>query len=91
MLIDIGEDHKIEYKSFEDDPQTGINVHHKTPEGKDCVGWVPFKGGAWDKAFEGEIVSWDIQSKDPLTLSPSILCKRCGDHGFIRNNKWVKA
>lgn len=31
-----------------------------------------------------------LLSADPLTISPSLLC-RCGDHGFIENGKWRKA
>ena len=34
---------------------------------------------------------WTVESRDPLTLSPSILCKRCGHHGYIRNGQWVSA
>lgn len=26
-----------------------------------------------------------------LTLSPSLLCGTCGDHGFVRDGKWVPA
>lgn len=33
---------------------------------------------------------WQVESWEPLTLSPSILCS-CGDHGFVREGKWVKA
>lgn len=33
---------------------------------------------------------WKVESWDLLTLSPSVLC-RCGDHGFIRDGKWVPA
>jgi len=33
---------------------------------------------------------WDVQSWDPLTISPSVLCS-CGDHGFIREGRWVRA
>lgn len=33
---------------------------------------------------------WQVGSWDPLTLSPSVLC-HCGDHGWIRDGKWVKA
>lgn len=32
----------------------------------------------------------ELISTDPLTISPSLLC-RCGDHGFIRDGKWVAA
>jgi hypothetical protein len=33
---------------------------------------------------------WQVESWEPLTLSPSILC-HCGDHGFIRDGRWVPA
>ena len=32
-----------------------------------------------------------LVSRDPLHVEPSILCAACGDHGFIRDGKWVKA
>lgn len=32
---------------------------------------------------------WQIESWEPLTLSPSLLC-HCGDHGFIRGGRWVQ-
>lgn len=34
---------------------------------------------------------WRVESWDPLTISPSVLCRVCGDHGFIRDGKWVPA
>lgn len=34
---------------------------------------------------------WTVVQRNPLTLSPSLLCKNCGLHGFIREGKWVKA
>lgn len=34
---------------------------------------------------------WKVEKEDPLTLSPSVLCMRCGDHGFVRDGKWVRA
>ena len=33
---------------------------------------------------------WQVQSWNPLTISPSLLC-HCGDHGFIREGRWVSA
>jgi len=32
---------------------------------------------------------WQIQSTDPLTVTPSILCSGCGTHGFITAGSWV--
>lgn len=38
---------------------------------------------------------WVVESWDPLTLSPSILCSPdkggCGLHGYIRDGQWVPA
>lgn len=32
---------------------------------------------------------WKIERLEPLTLTPSLLCKSCGNHGFVRNGKWI--
>lgn len=32
-----------------------------------------------------------LVSRDPLHVEPSILCPVCGDHGFIREGRWVPA
>lgn len=38
---------------------------------------------------------WTVESWDPLTISPSVLCALekggCGDHGFVRAGQWVTA
>lgn len=34
---------------------------------------------------------WTIEAVEPLTLSPSILCRQHGTHGFVRNGEWVPA
>lgn len=34
---------------------------------------------------------WTLQSRDPITLSPSVHYTCCGVHGFVRNGKWVPA
>jgi hypothetical protein len=89
--IDIGDNHEIVYLNYGGEERVAIDVFHKTKDGKDCAGFVPFRGRAWDACFSGEIAAWDVLSIDPLTLSPSILCRACGDHGFIRDGKWVQA
>lgn len=32
-----------------------------------------------------------VVSRDPLTISPSILCTDCGTHGFVTNGVWGDA
>lgn len=34
---------------------------------------------------------WTVEQTDPLTISPSIQCGRCGVHGFFRAGVWVPA
>jgi hypothetical protein len=88
---DIGDNHEIQFVSYKDDSQAGLNIRHKNEEGNPCVGFITFTGSSWAKDFNGKIQEWQVQSFEPLTCSPSILCKVCGDHGFIRNGRWEKA
>lgn len=36
---------------------------------------------------------WTVEDDraEHLTLSPSILCRTCGHHGFVRAGRWVPA
>jgi len=56
--------------------------HPRTDTGATCEGWVPTHAADY---------SWTIESREPLTLSPSLLCTRCGHHGFVRGGEWVPA
>lgn len=31
---------------------------------------------------------WELVAAQPLEVSPSLLCRACGVHGFIRNGRW---
>ena len=91
-MIDIGHGHQIKFVSYDGDERTGINDYHLRPDGTQCSGWIPFEGGAWALSFEpGQIQAWKVEQSEPLTISPSVLCRTCGNHGFIRNGKWVPA
>lgn len=61
----------------------GITEWHWTGEHW-CAGFVPFKSHNPDHG-------WDVHSLDPLHLEPSLLCRLCGSHGFIRAGAWVPA
>ena len=65
--------------------RAGLSIRHG-----ECESAVTFDLPETRQHFDGQAL-WKIESPDPLTLSPSILCRRCGDHGFIRNGKWVPA
>lgn len=84
-----------QYDGLADLDPAGIEIEHPRPDnGQTCVGAVNFdvpqeykdRWGGWGtrRAY------WQVESLDPLTISPSVLCS-CGDHGFIRNGEWVAA
>jgi hypothetical protein len=98
MKIDLGDGHYLEPVTGrghgEDSPFpvtlencVGVIETHQQPDGQgECSGYVRFRGrGSEDQP------QWDVLSVEPLTLSPSILCRTCGAHGFVREGKWVPA
>lgn len=92
MKIDIGHNHQIEFVGYEGDERAGLNDYHLRADGTECKGFIAIDGGTWAKSFDpGQIQVWQLVSVEPLTLSPSLLCRVCGDHGFIREGKWVPA
>jgi len=92
MAFNIGDGHAILFAEYKGET-AGINEWHRKPDGTWCRGWVAFKGSAWAREFMGvpSFESWDVVQRDPLTLTPSILCRTCGSHGHITNGQWVKA
>lgn len=68
----------------------GVVWKHPAPDGGECSGGaVLFDVPANDGVPED--VKWTVEQRDPLTLSPSLLCGLCGFHGFIRGGRWVPA
>lgn len=68
----------------------GLTEAHRDQAGNVCMGFVRFEGtrvgyGASNAA------TWKVEQANPLTISPSVLCRSCGNHGFIRNGRWVPA
>ena len=70
-------------------------VRHKLPgvnpgtEGGWCEGVITFDTPVARRAIPAGPF-WTVESWEPLTLSPSLLC-HCGDHGHIRDGRWVPA
>jgi hypothetical protein len=76
-IEDIGHGVRIE-RRYVDGELTHIHYWHG-----DCEGGVAVKP-AWADG-------WDVLSVKPLTLAPSLLCRVCQHHGFIRDGRWVPA
>ena len=90
--LDLGDDHILIFSSYQDENRVGAHIKHNTPDGTPCDGWVTFAGRSWANCFPvGDIPVWTVEQEDPLTLSPSVLCRGCGDHGFVRAGRWVRA
>ena len=116
--LDLGHGHFLRFTSWKPDrelnPQYempdgsypsvekfGAIVSHIRPDGTLCEGAITFNSELAERFWPGR-TGWDVQSWEPLTISPSLLCKMpldgktlsgptCDDHGFIRGGKWVPA
>jgi hypothetical protein len=86
---DIGSGHRAVFKQFDGEP-SGLDWWHPRPDGSWCKGWIDFRGSRWAVQF-GPDTGWKVEQPEPLTLSPSLLCRVCGVHGYIREGKWVPA
>lgn len=65
----------------------GFLVTHPGADGQPCLS----PSGHFIPTHAESAVRWTIESMQPLTLSPSLACRVCGDHGFIREGRWVPA
>lgn len=82
---DIGHGVSIQ-KRYLDGVLAGVAYDHPRPDtGIICPGYIPVKNDDWPK--EG----WDLLSETPLTVSPSLLCRVCNNHGFIQGGRWIPA
>lgn len=87
---DIGHGHRIQIT--QPDSVTGIRHfvdEHKRPDnGKGCsgAGRIIDPGQA---VPDGDHAYWTLESENPLTLSPSLHCTACNDHGFVQSGQWV--
>lgn len=100
--IDLGHDHHLtyfgwtpdrdlnpQYVGIPDEERAGAIVRHLKADGSECSSGVTFDVPAM-RATRPSSALWQVESWDPLTISPSLLCE-CGDHGFIRDGRWVPA
>lgn len=106
VTLDLGDGHLLRWVRFDPDlelnPQyahlrdqlpalrfAATVVHPRLDNGRPCASGITFDTPLAREVDPGPL--WQVQSWDPLTVSPSLLCRRCGDHGFIREGRWVRA
>lgn len=75
----------------------GLHDNHYKPGTQDwCGGWigfanVPEHAVAFRSNLEQGKTGWhELVSADPLEVSPSLACRGCASHGFIRAGRWVE-
>ena len=97
-VLDLGHDHYAKgCLRAGDDSDTVIGFHVLHRKGPKPI--ATFGDSAWcmggitldvPEAAGLAGARWTLVAYDPLTVAPSFLCD-CGDHGFIRDGKWVPA
>lgn len=86
-----------QYEGVADVERAGVQVWHRRASGVLCCGAVTFRSPAMELVMPGRPM-WDVESWEPLTFAPSVLCRfpleaggECGDHGYVREGRWVTA
>lgn len=104
--LDLGDGHWLDWAYYEGELCGGIISHTKTealkakqradPNYPDnavdspCQGAFTIAGSKWEQMRPG-CAKWQMSgTKEVPTLSPSFLC-HCGDHGWVRGGRWVRA
>lgn len=83
--INLGAGHYLEpIVRVDGGPIIGYIDNHPGPDGP-CAGFISIDPHAesWP--------NWVVVYDHPLTLTPSLLCRTCGNHGFVTDGKWVPA
>jgi hypothetical protein len=92
--VDLGDGHTLTWTTYQGETVGGI-IRHRTPVSEkfplgycDSAFWL--RGNKFT-ASEPDRPQWDLSGEFKVpTLSPSFLC-HCGDHGWIREGKWIRA
>lgn len=88
-----------QYVGIPDIERLGAIFDHPNPKTETgrCTGAINFDTPEARRVLS-ERSLWQVESWDPLTISPSVLCRgrnidgsECGFHGWIRGGKWVPA
>ncbi len=91
-LVDLGDNHYISWLSDSDGNKIGFLEWHdcKRDDQFLTAGTVMFDIPE-AQAYQSGQARWQLYSLDPIHVEPSIACRSCSNHGFIRNGKWVNA
>jgi len=89
-----------QYAGIPNIDKLGAIIRHLSPRALNgcCACAIYFDTPEARRVLTGDRHFWQVLSWDPLTISPSVLCRgrntdgaECGFHGFIRDGRWVSA
>lgn len=88
ITLALGHGHTMAFGT-DDGRRSFIDVHFKPGTTIACSGSgrVVYPGQEQDAGED----YWLIEQEEPLTLSPSLRCAECNEHGFVRNGRWEPA
>jgi hypothetical protein len=66
-----------------------LERHDCAPESRG-VGSLPLRTEAGMRAFP-DGPHWTLETQEPITITPSVRCRTCGKHGWIKGGEWVPA
>lgn len=91
-LVDLGEGVMLEWLSWRAHPRAAFVQQHPHPQqpGVRCAGSGVLDLPGVPEAFPGRPV-WRVEQREPLTLTPSLLCTTCGHSGAVKEGKWIPA
>lgn len=82
-----------QHAHFPDVERCGALITHRRERGEGppfCYFGITFDGPVTRELFPAG-ARWQVESWEPLTLSPSLLCLTCGAHGYVRKGRWEPA
>lgn len=68
----------------------GMEVEHLRPDGQWCGGFVA-PDTPLVRRFEVRPSGHRVVGLAPLEIEPSLACRSCDSHGWVRNGNWVAA
>jgi len=99
---DLGDGHSFVWLGDREGNVIGLIEHHPngpdaTPGAKYCGGYVAWvasnaqRGVSPPYTARHQLVAGGPGAEDALTIAPSLACRNCSSHGFIRDGRWVRA
>lgn len=69
-------------------PRGGLFVEHPRPDGTGrCMGTIHFYDAPRPETPWIPLQKWELVSESPLTVTPSLDCRACGWHHWIRGGR----